>query len=103
MFLDLNEVTIEEVIGQLCVFEERAKPKEITDAMGRLMLCEEDWEARRKAHREQDSSGAESAVDADAAARNHHRGMAATARTWAPGTPVAGGHHAAIAATTVAR
>ncbi|XP_066395796.1 uncharacterized protein [Miscanthus floridulus] len=42
MFLDLNEVTIEEVIGRLCVFEERAKPKEITDAMGRLMLCEED-------------------------------------------------------------
>ena len=57
MFLDLNEVTIEEVIGRLRVFEERAKPKEITDAMGPLMLCEEDWEARRKARREQESSG----------------------------------------------
>jgi len=38
MFLDLNKVTIEEVIGRLRVFEERANPKEITDAMGRLML-----------------------------------------------------------------
>ena len=43
MFLDLNKVTIEEVIGRLRVFEERAKPAQITDAMGRLMLCEEDW------------------------------------------------------------
>jgi hypothetical protein len=52
MFLDLNKVSIEEVIGRLRVFEERAKPQEITDAMGRLMLCEEDWEARRKARHE---------------------------------------------------
>ncbi|XP_021321312.1 uncharacterized protein LOC110437255 [Sorghum bicolor] len=57
MFLDLKVVTIDEVIGRLRVFEERAKPKEVTDAMGRLMLCEEDWEARRKARREQESSG----------------------------------------------
>jgi hypothetical protein len=57
MFLDLNKVSIEEVIGRLRVFEERGKPKEVTDAMGRLMLCEEDWEARRKARREQESSG----------------------------------------------
>ena len=42
MFLDLNKVTIEEVVGRLRVFEERAKPKEVTNAMGRLMLCEED-------------------------------------------------------------
>jgi len=60
MFLDLNKVSIEEVIGRLRVFEERGKPKEITDAMGRLMLCEEDWEARRKARREQESSGGSS-------------------------------------------
>jgi hypothetical protein len=42
MFLDLNKVSIEEVIGRLHVFEEHSKPKEATDAMGRLMLCEED-------------------------------------------------------------
>ena len=40
MFLDLNKVTIEEVVGRLCVFEEGAKAKEVTDAMGHLMLCE---------------------------------------------------------------
>ena len=39
------------------MIEERAKPKEVTNAMGRLMLCEEDWEARRKASREQENSG----------------------------------------------
>jgi hypothetical protein len=42
MFVDLNQATIEDVIGRLRVFEERAKPAQITDAMGRLMLCEED-------------------------------------------------------------
>jgi hypothetical protein len=42
MFLDLNKVKIEEVVGRLRVFEERAKPAQITDAIGRLMLCEED-------------------------------------------------------------
>jgi hypothetical protein len=34
MFLDLNKTSIEEVIGRLRVFEERSKPKEVTDAMG---------------------------------------------------------------------
>lgn len=48
MFSDLNKTTIDEVIGRLRLFEERTKPKEVTNAMGRLMLCEEDWEARRK-------------------------------------------------------
>ena len=57
MFLNLNTITIEEVIGRLRMFEERAKPKQITDAMGRLMLCEEDWEARRKARRDEENSG----------------------------------------------
>jgi hypothetical protein len=57
MFLDLNRVSIEEVIGRLRVFEERLKPKEVTDSLGRLMLCEEDWEARRKSRREQENSG----------------------------------------------
>jgi hypothetical protein len=57
MFVDLNKATVEDVIGRLRVFEERAKPAQITDAMGRLMLCEEDWEARRKERREQENSG----------------------------------------------
>ena len=51
MFLDLNRVSIEEVIGRLRVFEERLKPKEVTDSLGRLMLYEEDWEAHRKSPR----------------------------------------------------
>jgi hypothetical protein len=42
MFLDLNKTSIEEVVGRLRVFEEHSKPKEVTNAMGRLMLCEED-------------------------------------------------------------
>ncbi|XP_066354321.1 uncharacterized protein [Miscanthus floridulus] len=42
MFLDLNNVTVEEAIGRLRAFEERTKPKQVTDAMGCLMLCEED-------------------------------------------------------------
>ena len=57
MFLDLNRVSIEEVIGRLRVFEERLKPEEVTDSLGRPMLCEEDWEARHKSRREQESSG----------------------------------------------
>ena len=39
MFLDLNNITVEEVIERLRVFEERTKPKQITDAMMCLMLC----------------------------------------------------------------
>jgi hypothetical protein len=42
MFLDLNNVTVEDMIGRPCVFEERTKPKHITDATGHLMLCEDD-------------------------------------------------------------
>jgi hypothetical protein len=57
MFMNLNKTTIEDVIERLRIFEERDKPAQVTDAMGRLMLCEEDWEARRKSRREQESSG----------------------------------------------
>ena len=70
MFLNLNTVTIVEVIGRLRVFEERAKPKQITDAMGRLMLCEEDWEARRKARRDEENSGG----NAGSSSRGKRRG-----------------------------
>jgi hypothetical protein len=42
MFLNLNVVTVEEVTGRLCIFEQRTKPKQITNSMERLMLYEED-------------------------------------------------------------
>jgi hypothetical protein len=74
MFLDLNKTSIEEVVGRLRVFEERSKPKEVTDAMGHLMLCEEDWEARHKAHREQESSGGRSGSSRRGKHRGHGRG-----------------------------
>ena len=70
MFLNLNTVTVEEVIGRLRVFEEHAKPNQITDAMGRLMLCEEDWEARRKARRDEENSGG----NAGSSSRGKRRG-----------------------------
>ena len=74
MFLDLNKVLIEEVIGRLRVFEERGKPKEVTDGMGRLLLCEEDWEARRQARREQESSGGCSSLSSRGKDRGRGRG-----------------------------
>jgi hypothetical protein len=104
MFLDLNKVSIEEVIGRLRVFEERGRPKEITDSMGRLMLYEEDWEARRKARREQDrlQAATERAGDAVAVAAvmDPHRGMATSVRSWAMAVA---GHRATPAATAAAR
>ena len=74
MFLDLNKVTIEEVVGWLRMFEERAKPEEVMDAMGRLMLCEEDWEARRKARREQENSSGSGGPSRRGKCRGHGRG-----------------------------
>ncbi|XP_066374129.1 uncharacterized protein [Miscanthus floridulus] len=56
MFCNLRTISIEDVIGRLRVFEDHGKQKSVTDAMGRLLLTEEDWEARRKACRDQDSS-----------------------------------------------
>jgi hypothetical protein len=72
MFLDLNKVSIEEVVGRLLVFEERSKPKEVTDAMGRLMLCEEDSEACHKSYREQENSG--SGSGSSGRGKRHGRG-----------------------------
>jgi hypothetical protein len=74
MFLDLNKVSIEEVIGRLGVFEERGRPKDITDSMGHLKLCEEDWEARRKARREQESSCGGSSSGSRGKGRGRGRG-----------------------------
>jgi hypothetical protein len=73
MFLDLNTVSIEEAVGRLRVFEDRfTKHKAVTDDLGRLMLCEEDWEARRKARREQESSGG--AGGSRSRGKRHERG-----------------------------
>jgi hypothetical protein len=74
MFFDLNNVMVEEVIRRLRVFEERTKPKHITDAMGRLMLCEEDWEARRKARREQENSDSSAGSSKRGKCRGRGRG-----------------------------
>jgi transposase InsO family protein len=57
MFMDLNKASIVDVVERLRIFEERDKAPQVTDAMGRLMLCEEDWEARHKARHEQEGSG----------------------------------------------
>jgi hypothetical protein len=84
-FLDLNKVTIEEVIGRLRVFEERAKPSQITDAMGRLMLCEEDWEAHRKEHREQENFGGGSGSSNHGKRQDHGRGRGSTSRNGRDG------------------
>lgn len=48
MLLDLNNTPIEEVVGRLRVFEQRTQPeaKQVTDSLGRLMLCEERRAAR---------------------------------------------------------
>ncbi|XP_066342303.1 uncharacterized protein [Miscanthus floridulus] len=62
MFCNLRTISIEDVIR---VFEDRGKQKSVTDAMGRLLLTEEDWEARRKARRDQDSSGRSAASSSD--------------------------------------
>jgi uncharacterized membrane protein YgcG len=76
MFMDLNKASIVDVVGQLRIFEERDKAPQVTDAMGRLMLCEEDWEACRKARHEQEGSGSGggSSNRAKRGGRGHGRG-----------------------------
>jgi hypothetical protein len=74
MFLDLNTASIEDVVGRLRVFEERGKPKEVTDGMGLLLLCEEDWEARRQARHEQESSGGGGSLSSRGKDRGRGRG-----------------------------
>jgi hypothetical protein len=92
MFVDLNKATIEEVIGRLRVFEESAKPAQSTDAMGRLMLCEEDWEACRKERREQENSGGDtsSCNRGKRQDRGHERGS--TPRNGRDGRNMAAGN-----------
>jgi hypothetical protein len=51
MLLDPNNTAVEEFIGRLWVFEQQTQSevKQVMDSLGQPMLCEEDWEARRKA------------------------------------------------------
>jgi hypothetical protein len=74
MFLDLNTASIEDVVGRLRVFEERGKPKEITDDMGRFLLCEEEWEAHRQIRREQEISGGGGSSSSRGKDRGRRRG-----------------------------
>jgi hypothetical protein len=78
MFLDLIMASIEDVVGWLRVFEERGKPKEITDGMGSLLLCEEDWEARRQIRREQESSGGDGSSSSHGKDQGRRRGRGGT-------------------------
>jgi len=94
MFLDLNKVSIEEVIGRLRVFEERSKPAQIMDAMGRLMLCEEDWEARRKERREQESPGGGSSSNTRGKRHDRGRGKGSSSRNGRDGKNTAAGNGA---------
>jgi hypothetical protein len=58
MILDLNATSVEEVTSRLRVFERcQNKHKPPTEAMGKLMLTEDEWRARDKANREQGGSG----------------------------------------------
>jgi hypothetical protein len=51
MLLDLNTTSVEEVTGRLRVFEHRRqKKKPPTEAMGKLLLTEDEWRARDKAN-----------------------------------------------------
>ncbi|CAO2175939.1 unnamed protein product [Urochloa humidicola] len=57
MLLDLNTTTVEDVTGRLRIFEQRrSKPNLPTNAMGRLLLSEEEWAARQRARSNQGGS-----------------------------------------------
>ncbi|XP_072148569.1 uncharacterized protein [Setaria viridis] len=49
--LDLNTMSIEELVGRLSAAEDRASMEEIVDRAGQLLLTQEQWEARRRQHR----------------------------------------------------
>ncbi|XP_066392692.1 uncharacterized protein [Miscanthus floridulus] len=80
MLLDLNNIPVEEVVGRLRVFEQRTQPEatQVTDSLSRLMLCEEDLEARRKARNEQEHGGSSSG--SGGRGKRHGRGQGAWSR-----------------------
>jgi hypothetical protein len=50
MFCNLKELTLEELVGQLRVAEDRFEPslEQVTEKAGKLLLTEEEWVARNK-------------------------------------------------------
>jgi hypothetical protein len=103
MFMDLNKTTIKNVIGRLRVFEERDKPPQITDAIGRLVARLA--VSRRALVAARDPAAVESTVgvDVDMAVTDPRRGMDAMVRARPLGTPVAEVHHVAPAVIVVAK
>jgi hypothetical protein len=47
-FLDLDSLSIEEVVGHLCIVEQCKKPPATKENGGRLLLTEEEWLAHMK-------------------------------------------------------
>ncbi|KAG8088410.1 hypothetical protein GUJ93_ZPchr0010g11050 [Zizania palustris] len=54
MLLDLNTMSIEELVGQLRVVEDRYDIKEVMDGVGQFLLTEEQWETRRRQRRDKE-------------------------------------------------
>ena len=50
MLLDLNKLSVEELVGRLRVTEDRCGVVAAADGVKRLLLTEEQWEARRRQH-----------------------------------------------------
>jgi hypothetical protein len=60
MFSDLNTLSVEELIGKLRAAKDRVADEEAVEAsagVGRLMLTEEQWEARRRSGKERARNG----------------------------------------------
>jgi hypothetical protein len=60
MFFDLNTMSVEELIGKLRAVEDHAVDEEavgVSASMGRLLLTEEQWEARRRSSKERACGG----------------------------------------------
>ena len=50
MLLDLNKLSVEELVGRLRVAEDRCGMEAAADGVERLLLTEEQWEAHRRQH-----------------------------------------------------
>ncbi|KAL6600448.1 hypothetical protein ACP70R_045248 [Stipagrostis hirtigluma subsp. patula] len=65
MLMDLSKVSMEELVGRLSVAEDRINGKKETDGESRLLLTEDQWEARRRSGKER-ARGGEARHDGDA-------------------------------------